>query len=175
MYRYRLNDVPKRYFACTEIVLQKHMYRNWSHMYRSRHVPKLSTPCTETVMYRKRPNPMVTGVLLQWVTLSFRLNQVLNSVFDHSLNSTQRTSKDSGVKTPQCPHLSSHFCLYIKYYNQLDSRTDLSPIPVRSALKSYKTSWCIRNLSKRALNRQTVSTSTTKLGRIFQMLTKIRF
>ena len=53
--------------------------------------------------------------------------------------------------------------LYIKYYNQLDSRTDLSPIPVRSAVKSYKTSWCIQNLSKCALNRQTVSTSTTVL------------
>jgi len=54
---------------------------------------------------------------------------------------------------------------------QLDSRTDLSPIPVRSAVKSYITSWCIQNLSKRALNRQTVSTSTTKLGRLFQILT----
>jgi len=41
---------------------------------------------------------------------------------------------DAGVKTPQCPHLS---LLYIKYYNQYDSRTDLSPIPVRSAVKSH--------------------------------------
>ena len=52
-----------------------------------------------------------------------------------------------------------------RYYNQLISRTDLSPIPVRSAAKSYITSWCIQNiqnLSKRVLNRQTVSTSTTK-------------
>jgi len=27
-YRYPRNDVLKRYFACTEVVLQKHMYRN---------------------------------------------------------------------------------------------------------------------------------------------------
>ena len=58
MYRYRLNDVLKRYLACTKVVLQKNtctkidpvctevvMYRN---------CPPL---CTETVMYRKRPNP----------------------------------------------------------------------------------------------------------------------
>jgi len=55
--------------------------------------------------------------------------------------------------------------LHIKYYN--DSRTDLSPIPVRSAVKSYKTFWSIQNLSKRALSKQTVSTSTTELGRLF--------
>jgi len=57
VYRYRLNDVPKWYLACTEVVLRKTraeidlictevvMYRN---------CPPL---CTETVMYRKRPNP----------------------------------------------------------------------------------------------------------------------
>jgi len=42
MYRYRLNDVPKRYFACTEVVLQK------------THIPKLIS-CTEVVMYRNCP------------------------------------------------------------------------------------------------------------------------
>jgi len=66
---------------------------------------------------------------------------------------------------------SIYSLLYIKYYNQLDSRIDLSPIPVRSAVKSYKTSWCIQNWSKRTLNRKTVSTSTTELGRLFQILT----
>jgi len=78
---------------------------------------------------------------------------------------------DAGVKTPQCSHVSSHCRLAYQYYNQLISRTDLSPIPVKSAAKSYITSWCIQNLSKRVLNRQTVSTSTTELGRLFQMLT----
>ena len=38
--------------------------------------------------------------------------------------------------------------LYVTYI----TRTDLSPIPVRSAVKSNFTSWCIQNLSKRALN-----------------------
>jgi len=77
----------------------------------------------------------------------------------------------AGVK-----HLDVHIyivtLLYNKYYNPLISCTDLSKIPVRSAAKSYLTSWCIQNLSKRALNRQTVSTSTTELSeRLFQVLT----
>ena len=54
-------------------------------------------------------------------------------------------------------------CMYVCMY--------VCMIPVRSAVKSYKTSWCIQNLSKRAFNRQTVSTSTTQLGRLFQILT----
>jgi len=37
MYRNGTSHVLKSYY-------KKHMYRNWSHMYRSRHVPKLSTP-----------------------------------------------------------------------------------------------------------------------------------
>jgi len=42
MYRYRLNDVPKWYFACSKVVLQKtHVPKLISY------VPKLS--CTETV------------------------------------------------------------------------------------------------------------------------------
>jgi len=36
------------------------------------------------------------------------------------------------------------------------SCTDLSPIPVRSAAKSYLTSWCIQNLFKRAFIKQFV-------------------
>jgi len=55
MYRYRLNDVPKQYFACTEIVLQK------------THVPKLisyipKSSCTETVhpLYRNCHVPKAT-------------------------------------------------------------------------------------------------------------------
>jgi len=44
-YRNGTSHVPKSYY-------KKHMYRNWSHMYQSRHVPKLSTS-----MYRKQPNP----------------------------------------------------------------------------------------------------------------------
>jgi len=71
---------------------------------------------------------------------------------------------DAGVKTPQCPHLSSHFYL---------SNTTINLIRVLICRRfcSYKTYWCIQNLSKRALNRQTVSTSTTELGRLFHILT----
>jgi len=103
-------------------------------------------------------------------TLNFSRNNVYYYTIPTQLNSTQRASMDAGVKTPQCPHLSSHYCISI-LYNQLISHTDLSPIPVRSATKSYITSWCIQNLSKCVLNRQTVSTSTTKSGRLFQILT----
>ena len=39
---------------------------------------------------------------------------------------------------------------------------------VRSVAKSYLTSCCIQNLSKRASKRQTVSTSTTELSSLFQ-------
>jgi len=31
--------------------------------------------------------------------------------YSTQLNSTQRASMDAGVKTPQCPHLSIHFCI----------------------------------------------------------------
>jgi len=64
----------------------------------------------------------------------------------------------AGVKhlsEAQCPHLSSHYRISnttINLFHVLN--TDLSLIPARSAAKSYITSWCIQNLSKRALNRQ---------------------
>ena len=77
------------------------------------------------------------------------------------LNSTQLNEH---LWTQVIKHLNVHIYLVTisyRYYNQLISRTDLSPILVRSAAKSYITSWCIQNLSKRVLNRQTVSTSTT--------------
>jgi len=43
------------------------------------------------------------------------------------LNSTQRASMDAGVKTPHCPHLSSHYCIsilqstYFAYWSVADS------------------------------------------------------
>jgi len=58
--------------------------------------------------------------------------------------------------TPQCQHVSSQY--YITDYNTLISWTDLSPIFVRSAVKTYLTTLCIQNLSRHALNRHTVST-----------------
>ena len=70
--------------------------------------------------------------------------------YSTQLNSTQREFTDAG-ETPHCPHLF----ITIKYKtirHILITRTDLSPIPVRSAVKSNFTSWCIQNLSKRVLN-----------------------
>jgi len=43
---------------------------------------------------------------------------------------------------------------------------DMSPVPIRSALKSNFTFWCNQNLSKRALNELTLSASTTELALI---------
>jgi len=42
-------------------------------------------------------------------------------------------------------------------------------VSVRSAVKSNFTNWCCQNLSKRALNALTVHTSTTELGKLFQI------
>jgi len=43
------------------------------------------------------------------------------------------------------------------------------PVPVKSAVKSYWTAWCDRNLSSRDLNTlAVVLASTTELGRLFQ-------
>jgi len=61
--------------------------------------------------------------------------------------------------------------LHNKDYSPHISCTDLSLIPVRLVVKLYLTSWCIQNLSKCALNRQTASTSTAELGKQFQILT----
>ena len=81
------------------------------------------------------------------------------------LTQTQRASMDAGVKCHNVVRSALNITslvtiLYNKYYSPRILCTDLSPIPVMSAVKSYLTYWCIQNLSKRALNRQTVSTST---------------
>ena len=90
-----------------------------------------------------------------------RLRYVEAFFYLQELNSTQLNEH---LWTQVIKHLNVHIYLATisyRYHNQLISRTDLSPIPVRSAAKSYITSWCIKNLSKRVLNRQTVSASTT--------------
>ena len=54
---------------------------------------------------------------------------VTGQLADTQLNSTQRASMDAGVK-----HLNVHIyvvTIAYRYYNQLISRTDLSPIPVQ--------------------------------------------
>ena len=82
-----------------------------------------------------------------------------SAYYPTQLNSTSNYGRRR--LTPQCLHLSSQY--YITDYNMLISWNDPSPIPVRSAVKLYLTTWCIQNLSRRALNRHTVSTSTTVL------------
>ena len=47
--------------------------------------------------------------------------------------------------------------------------SDRFPVPVRSAVKSNLTDWCLQNLYKRALNALTVQASTTELGKLFQI------
>ena len=67
MYRYRHNDVPKWYFACTEVVQQKartEMDLICTEIVMYRKCPPL---CTETVMHRKWCNPyrvQNTGTIL---------------------------------------------------------------------------------------------------------------
>ena len=62
-------------------------------------------------------------------------------------------------------------CFRLLHDDDDDSYTDLSPVPVKSAVKSYLTSWLAQNMSKRVLKRLRVLTSTTWLGRLFQILT----
>ena len=87
----------------------------------------------------KRLKSIITA---QWVRRR-KLNQP-----GHCSNSNPNSTSIYGCrcKTPQCPHISSH-------YNPLISCPDLSLILVRLAAKSYITSWCIHTLSERALKR----------------------
>ena len=72
----------------------------------------------------------------------------------------------------RCEHLFVRISMTLKYIYVSDiTFTDLSPVSVRSAVKSYFTSRSIQNLSKRALNTLTELTSTTWLGKLFQILT----
>ena len=45
--------------------------------------------------------------------LKVAISRVANIHKITQLNSTQRASMDAGVKTPQCPHLSSHYFISI--------------------------------------------------------------
>ena len=117
-----------------------------------------------------------TGHIADWSRRRCRRRRSLRAQAEASMPGSfnHLTALNAHLWTEVLKHFNVHIYLVTiayRYYNQLISRTDLSPIPVRSAAKSCITSWCIQNLSKRVLNRQTVSTSTTKLGRLFQILT----
>ena len=60
-----------------------------------------------------------------------------------------------------------------KHY-QIITNPDWFAVAVRSAVKSFLTTWCDQNLSKSALNVLTVLALTTELGRLFQVLTRRR-
>ena len=112
-----------------------------------------------------------TGHIADWSRRRCRRRRSLRAQAEASMPASfnHLTELDEHLWTEVLKHLNVHIYLVTiayRYYNQLISRTDLSPIPVRSAANSYITSWCIQNLSKRVLNRQTVSTSTTKLQTI---------
>ena len=87
-----------------------------------------------------------------------------------SRNSTQLNEHIwTQVLTPQCPHLfntttyeTTHLLLHVLIYLQFRSG--------RLCNHTRQTSWCIQNLSKRALNWFIVLTSTTQFGKLFQML-----
>jgi len=53
------------------------------------------------------------------------------------------------------------------------THSDRSPILARSAVQSNITSWQLQKLSKRALNKSIELTSTTWLGRLFQVFTTL--
>jgi len=102
MYRYRHNDVPKWYFACTEVVLQKtrteiDLICTKVVMYR-----KCPPLCTETVMYRKRPNPSRRTGLNPWQIPNSILigSAVLPQLTANSLHALQMAAPSSPSKFP---------------------------------------------------------------------------
>jgi len=76
----------------------------------------------------------------------------------------------------RCEHLFVRISITLIYNYVSDiTFTDLSPVPVRSAMKSNFTSWSIQNLSKRALNTLTELTSGFSVAtvNIFSLVNKM--
>ena len=96
----------------------------------------------------------------------------------HSLNSTQLDSTSFNGRrcaTHFCPYLHNTLGLYKSYVSHIFSYSDPSPCSSgqigRDPVKSYLTSWFIQNLYNFALNKLTLVTSTTWLGKLLQILT----
>ena len=74
-----------------------------------------------TIIYRLKNTGIPRYFMTSSIVDNFRKNprvQIICSALTdfslpHLLNSTQRGSMDAGVKTPQCPHLSSHYFISI--------------------------------------------------------------
>ena len=75
---------------------------------------------------------------------------------------------------PLSPHRYNNLTIINEHHHFMTS-SDRFPVPIRSAVKSYLTAWCCQNLSKRAVNALTVQSSTSELGRLFQVLKKNAF
>ena len=71
----------------------------------------------------------------------------------------------AGAVNPLWPHLDKTTFIY--------KLVDLDPVPVKSALKSNKTSWLDQCLSSLFLKVLIVSLSTTTFGRLFHILTML--
>jgi len=76
--------------------------------------------------------------------INSRTTRIRMGVISIQLNRKLQTQ----VCTPLCPHLFSNVYTTNKNYDN----TDRFPVPLRTAVKSNITSWCIQNLSRHALN-----------------------
>ena len=102
-----------------------------------------------------------SGHLADWST---RTGQVADAIGDSTCLTQLNSTSCNGCR---CEHLFVRISMTLIYIYVSDiTFTDLSPVPVRSAVKSNFTSWPIQNLSKRALNTLTELTSTTWLGKL---------
>jgi len=71
-----------------------------------------------------------------------------------------------------CPHLQCNFLLTYSIHLWFNiTPSDQSPVPARLAVQLNITSWQFQNLSKHALNKSIELTSTTWLGKLFQIFT----
>jgi len=130
MYQCRHNDLPKWYFACTEVVLQKHMYRNWSHMYRSRHVPKLSIPVYRNCHVPKATQP-ISGVPL--CMLIFVIEIVID-FSEHYKRSISLHYKINTIGDPSLPIINLHYKRSISYNEKRFSLITLKLLRIPKSL-----------------------------------------
>jgi len=93
---------------------------------------------------------------------STQLNHSINNCY-LCCDSTQRESMDAGV------NISMSTSIQHNYIQNYTSFVLCTPILVRSAVKSYETSWCTQNLSKRALNWFKLDTTATLVHHVDRM------
>ena len=104
----------------------------------------------------------------QFQTSAPLLLTLSTTIYFVCVDSTHKENTDAGVTVLDTSKSVLDKNTDTKIYYTSNSRSDLSPVPVRSAVKSYFT-WLIQKLSKRVINKFTVYTSTTWLGKLFQI------